>query len=90
MQVTQLRTKFLNGLLLIFSLNAASCASDNPKEEPHYTYVIMYGGKVKRFTETFPYENIFVDPKEIIGALCLKPQDWQNREQYLEKLRRQW
>ncbi len=82
--------KSLNGLLFAFYLCAASCTSNPPKEGAHYTYVIMYGGKVKRFTDFYPYENIFVDPKEIIGAFCLKPTDWQNREMYIDKLRRQW
>ena len=73
---------------LSFCVALIGCASQKIEDRPYPVFVPMHGGSVMRFEQNLGVNPADVDPREIIGAMCLKPEDWEKRELYIDKLRR--
>lgn len=74
-------------ILFSFCVLETSCANKPTQEKPYDIYVPMFGGKVYKYGPAGSIKEE-VDPNEIRGAMCMKLEDWEARELYIDKLRR--
>lgn len=73
-------------LPLLAALLLSACATSNPPDKytPQFVYMVLYGAKFRRY----PLANSGakekeVDTSEIVGGMCLSPDEWAARERYV-------
>lgn len=79
--------KKIHALLALAALLLSGCASHNRPAPyiPRHVYMVLYGGTFRGY----PWANnsgakeIEVQTSQIVGGMCLLPDDWELRQQYI-------
>lgn len=63
------------------------CATSKrpPPYAPRYIYMVLYGGKFRGypFAKNAGAKEIEVETSQVVGGMCLTPDDWELREKYI-------
>lgn len=55
--------------------------------KPQYVYMVLHGGKFRAYPIASALDpEVDVDASKLIGAMCLKPDDWGEQEAYILEL----
>lgn len=68
-------------------LNGCAAAKKPTPYTPQYIYMILYGGKFRGYpVANSGFKEKEVETSEVVGGMCLTPDEWAAREKYILEL----
>jgi hypothetical protein len=84
------KMKPLIALLAFSSMVVLGCASHTlPEEAPYYTCLLLFGNKFRcypRINAGLPELTYKASDAAMVGSMCLRPEDYENREVYIMEI----
>jgi len=80
----------MKGLIALLVLYSMGCANMGiPAEKPYYNCMLMYGNRFRCYPQinySWPELERTTKDADMIGAMCLMPEDFATREAYVNEL----
>lgn len=79
----------MHAFLMLAALLPTGCATIKKpaKVTPQNVYMVLYGGTFRRYpVKDSRGKEQEVETSEIVGGMCLTPDDWAEREKYILEL----